>query len=101
MIVTETSDLSENELYMNLYIYTLSSKHNTSIKYNVCQVHGTRQKVQGARYILSTRMIQLFKSTLLSKIDIAPNETTRLLICNVFSINLNHLNLFSINIESK
>ena len=77
MIVTETSDLSENELYMNLYLYTLSSKHNTSIKYNVCQVHGTRQKVRGTRYILSTRIIQLFKNTLLSRIDIAPNSTIR------------------------
>ena len=58
---------------MNLYTYTLSSKHDTSIRYNVCQVHGTRQKVQGTRYLLNTRIIQLFKNTLLSGIDIAPN----------------------------
>ena len=51
---------SENELDVNLYTYTLSSKHDTSIKYNVCQVHDTRQKVQGTRYILNTRIIQLF-----------------------------------------
>ena len=92
---------SENELDVNLYTYTPSSKHDTSIKYNVCQVHATRQKVQGTRYILNTRIIQLFKNRLLSKIDIAPNEIIRLRISNVFSINLNHLDLFSINIYSK
>ena len=41
-------NISENLLYMNICIYTLSAKHNTSIKYNICQVRGTRQKVQGS-----------------------------------------------------
>ena len=42
-------NISEYELYMNPYIYTLSSKRNTSIKYNVCQVvQGKKYKGKGA-----------------------------------------------------
>ena len=44
------------------------------------------EKVQGTRYIIDTKIIQLYKNTLLSKGDISPPETIRLLFANIIWI---------------